>query len=194
MSSRARAERPSWEEADRLAALRDYRILDTPPEPDFDDVATLAGAICEAPMALISFIDRDRQWFKSEIGLGVRETPLDTSICRHAILQEDLFVVPDTALDPRFASLPLVVGGPRIRFYAGMPVAAGEGPPLGTLCVMDTNPRPAGLTPSQATGLRTLARQVTAQIELRRLALRHTESEQRLQQALDASGVVGTWS
>ena len=115
----ARPDALPWDEAKRLAALRSYGILDTPLEQGFDDVVRIAAYVCNAPISVINLIDDDRQWFKAEIGLGVRETPLDVSICAHAILQPGLFVVPDTTKDPRFASNPLVTGEPNLRFYAG---------------------------------------------------------------------------
>ena len=101
---------PAWNESDRLAALRSYRVLDTPPEPEFDALVQLAARACQAPVALISLIDERRQWFKAEVGLGVRETPLDRSICLSAMLQPGLTIVPDLTEDPRFAANPLVTG------------------------------------------------------------------------------------
>ncbi|MFO7649665.1 diguanylate cyclase [Halomonas campaniensis] len=151
-------------EHQRLQALADYRILDTPEEPVFDDIVELASLICEAPIAVINFIDCHRQWFKSEKGLGVRETPLDISICAHAILQPGLFIVPDTTQDPRFANNPLVTGEPYLRFYAGALLESRDGYPLGTLCVLDYQPR--DLTQRQCFALQTLANQVMAHLEL----------------------------
>ncbi|KAA2236487.1 GAF domain-containing sensor histidine kinase [Salinarimonas soli] len=153
-------------EAQRLAVLRAYGILDTPIEAVFDDIVHLAAHICNAPIAVINLIDEGRQWFKSEIGLGVRETPLDVSICAHAILQPGLFVVPDTTQDPRFAHNPLVTGEPRLRFYAGALLETSDGYPLGTLCVLDHKPRT--LRPEEGEALIALARQVMALFELRR--------------------------
>ena len=162
---------PLWDNAERLAALDRYRILDTAPEPEFDDIANLAAMVCEAPVAVVNLIGEARQWFKAEVGLGVRETPLDVSICAHAILQPGLFVVPDTTKDPRFNCNPLVTGEPHLRFYAGALLLTPEGLPLGTLCVLDYKPRE--ITERQAFALKTLARQVMTQLELRRsLALR----------------------
>lgn len=155
-----------FDENARLAALREYEILDTPPEEQFDDFTRLIAHVCQAPIAAINLVDRDRQWFKSEIGLGVRETPLDISICRHAILQPGLFVVPDTTRDPRFMDNPLVTGDPYLRFYAGALLETKEGLPLGTLCVLDYAPR--RLSPEQEDALQILARQVMASLELRR--------------------------
>jgi PAS domain S-box-containing protein len=156
-----------WSEQDRLAALRFYGILDTPPEPAFDEITRVAALVCKAPIAVVNLIEDTRQFFKSEIGLGVRETPVDVSICAHPILQRDLFVVPDTTKDPRFACNPLVTGEPHLRFYAGALLETPEGLPLGTVCALDYTPRPEGLTPEQAEVLRALARAAMAQIELR---------------------------
>jgi len=158
--------RPGWQESDRLAALRSYRILDTPPEPQFDDLAQMAARVCRTPIAVINLIEDRRQWFKAEIGLGVRETPLDVSICAKAILQPGLLVVRDLTQDPRFDGNPLVTGEPRLRFYAGALLESPRGLPLGTLCVLDYVVR--DLTDDQAFILQTLARQVMSQIELRR--------------------------
>ncbi len=154
-------------DAGRLATLASYRIVDTPREAEFDDVAALAAQICAAPIALISFVLADRQWFKAELGLGVSETPLDTSICRHLLLTPGLTVIPDTRADPRTAGNPLVTAEPGLRFYAGCLLASAEGVPLGTLCVLDHQPR-APLEPAQQFALQTLARQVVSQLELRR--------------------------
>jgi GAF domain-containing protein len=128
-------------EHQRLAALRSYDILDTPREREFDDVVKLVSDICDAPISVINLIDDGRQWFKAEVGLGVRETPIDSSLCAHAILQPGLFVVPDTTLDDRFCDNPLVIGDPRLRFYAGALLQTPDGLPLGTLCVLDYKPR-----------------------------------------------------
>lgn len=177
---------PAWDEASRLASLRSYAILDTPVEADFDDITCIAAHVCAAPISVINLIDADRQFFKSEIGLGVRETPLDISICSHAILQRDLFVVPDTTKDPRFACNPLVTGEPHLRFYAGALLEDSDGLPLGTVCVLDYQPREAGLTLEQAAILRGLARQVMAQLELRRLLRRSQADQAALRQALEA--------
>ncbi|AUN96262.1 GGDEF domain-containing protein [Pseudazoarcus pumilus] len=148
----------------RLAVLHRFGILDTPREAAFDALTRIAAHICEVPIAVINFIDRDRQWFKSEIGLGTRETPLDVSICAHAILQPGLFVVPDTLEDPRFANNPLVAGEPGLRFYAGALLETDDGYPLGTLCVLDHEPRT--LTPEQGEILEALAAQVMLLLSL----------------------------
>ncbi len=155
-----------FNQAARLEALRRYDILDTPVEAEFDEITDLIARVCDTPIAVINFIDDGRQWFKSEIGLGVRETPLDISICAHAILQPGLFIVHDTLEDDRFNSNPLVTGDPRLRFYAGALLETPDRHPLGTLCVLDYKPRV--LTLLQQATLRTLARQVMTQLELRR--------------------------
>ena len=149
----------------RLSALWRYDILDTPAEAEFDDIAKLAAAICQAPMATISLVDRDRQWFKSEIGLGFRETSLEASFCRHAILGQGVFEVGDTLLDARFQNNPQVTGYPHVRFYAGAPLESDDVPPIGMLCVLDHEPRK--LTPAQSEALTILSRQVMALLELR---------------------------
>jgi two-component sensor histidine kinase len=157
---------PPWTESDRLAALRGYRVLDTPPEPEFDALVQLAARICQAPIALISLIDDRRQWFKAEVGLGVRETPLDRSICLSAMLGSGLTVAPDLTEDPRFSTNPLVIDEPHLRFYAGAVLRTPDGLPLGALCVLDRVPR--GLTADQGFTLETLAQQVMSHLELRR--------------------------
>lgn len=150
----------------RLAALRSYGILDTPRESDFDEVVKVASAICETPISVVNLIDQGRQWFKAEVGLGVRETPLDSSICAHAILQPGLFEVPDTTLDDRFCDNALVLGDPHLRFYAGALLTTPEGFPLGTVCVLDYKPRK--LDEKQRAFLKLMANQVMQMIELRR--------------------------
>jgi PAS domain S-box-containing protein len=157
-----------WDERARLAALDSYSILDTPPERAFDEVVRLAAQICDAPFAVVNLVAEERQFFKAEIGLGVRETPLDVSICAHALLRPGLFVVRDTTRDARFAGNPLVTGAPHLRFYAGALLETEDGLPLGTLCVLDREPRPDGLTEQQGFALQVLARQVMSQLELRR--------------------------
>ena len=165
-------------ESRRLASLRAYGILDTPVEAVFDDITRIASAVCQTPMSIISLVDVERQWFKSEVGMGVQETPIDQSICAHAILEHDFLEVSDTTQDPRFASNPLVTGAVGLRFYAGALLKTPDGLPLGTVCVLDTKPRT--LTPEQIDTLRALSRQVMAQFELRRLlAEAHAVSEHR---------------
>lgn len=153
-------------QSQRLQALQSYEILDTDREKDFDDIVELASAICGTAISVVNIIDVDRQWFKAEIGLGVRETPLATSICSHAILETRFVEINDTLADPRMSDNPLCTGEPGLRFYAGAQLLTPEGLPLGTLCVLDYQPR--SLTPLQRDTLRVLARQVMAQLEMRK--------------------------
>jgi GAF domain-containing protein len=156
---------PSTETA-RVAALNRYAILDTEPEQSFDDLVVLASFVCRTPIATLSLVDDHRQWFKSKVGVEVRETPRDISFCAHAIQQDELFIVPDALQDPRFKDNPLVLGDPHIRFYAGAPLIDEDGYALGTLCVMDRQPRE--LDDTQKEALRSLRRLALSQIELRR--------------------------
>lgn len=153
---------------ERLAALESYGILDTPAEVGFDDIVQLAAQLCEVPAALVSLVSADRQWFKARVGFDSCQTDLGSSVCVHALVEPDLLVIPDLTKDPRTKDNPLVVGEPRIRFYAGAPFRGATGHALGTLCVVDLTARPDGLTPPQAAGLRNLSRQVTTQLDLRR--------------------------
>lgn len=153
-------------EAARVAALNRYAILDSEPEESFDDLVTLAAHICQTPMAMLSLVDDRRQWFKSKVGVQVRETPRDISICAHAIQQTELFIVADTQEDPRFRDNPLVVGEPHIRFYAGAPLTNEDGFALGTLCVVDREPRK--LDDDQKEALTALSRLALRQMELRK--------------------------
>lgn len=155
-------------EAKRLKILWQYDVLDTVPEVVFDDLTELAARICEAPIALISLVDENRQWFKSKVGVTLNETSRDISFCGHAIKQQDLFIIPDATQDLRFANNPLVVSDPKIRFYAGAPLLTPDGYALGTLCVLDKVPRE--LREEQKHALRVLARHVVTQLELRRHA------------------------
>ena len=156
---------PSTETA-RVAALNRYAILDTEPEQSFDDLVVLASFVCRTPIATLSLVDDHRQWFKSKVGVEIRETPRDISFCAHAIQQEELFIVHDAQEDPRFKENPLVLGDPHIRFYAGAPLIDEDGYALGTLCVMDRQPRE--LDDTQKEALRSLRRLALSQIELRR--------------------------
>ena len=154
-------------ESDRQANLDLYEILDTFPEEAFDAITSIAAHICGTPIALISLIDKDRQWFKSHHGLSVSETPRDFAFCAHAILEPDqLFVVEDAQLDNRFFDNPLSTGDPNVIFYAGAPLVSSEGFPLGTLCVIDNKPHT--LNSDQRKALADLSSQVIAQMELRR--------------------------
>ena len=150
----------------RLAALRQYQILDTASEKVFDDFTFLAAQVCRTPIALISFVDGDRQWFKSKVGVDVDCTPRDVAFCAYTIMQQQPLVVPNALNDSRFADNPLVAQAPEIRFYAGAPLITPEGYAIGTLCVVDTVPRDLSL--EQQEGLRALSNQVIAQLEMRR--------------------------
>jgi PAS domain S-box-containing protein len=167
-------------EPERLAALREMRLLDTPPEQAFDDIAQLAAEICGTPISLVSLVDEHRQWFKAKVGIAAVETSRDASFCAHAILQPgELFMVPDAQRDPRFHLNQLVVGEPYIGFYAGMPLTTSGGHSLGTLCVIDRRPRE--LTAAQMDSLRRLARQLGAHLELSRLSQRLAVAEDQMQ-------------
>ncbi len=163
------------DEAARLQALHEYQILDTDAEDEFDDFTALAAHICGTPVALISLIDSDRQWFKSRRGMAVRETPRDVAFCDHAIRQEGVFVVPDAPADARFADNPLVTGDTGIQFYAGAPLVTSDGHALGSLCVIDYHPRT--LSSEQETALSALSRQVVARLELRRQMAEREKAE-----------------
>lgn len=153
-------------ESQRLAALHQYRLLDTLPEAVYDDLAFIASQICQTPIALVSLIDEHRQWFKAKIGLEATETPRDIAFCAHAILDPNAVMqVPDTRLDERFARNPLVKSAPGIRFYAGVPLVTPGGHAIGTLCAIDQRPRQ--LSDDQLRALRALAREVMVQVELR---------------------------
>jgi diguanylate cyclase len=161
------ANTPDIGEAARLAALHGLRVLDTLPEQAFDDIVQLASQICGTPVALVSLVDEQRQWFKARIGLAATRTHRDMAFCAHAIKTPDaLMVVADTACDPRFRDNPLVTGDPKIRFYAGAPIVTPGGQALGTVCVLDTVPRE--LDAAQLGALQALARQASALFELRR--------------------------
>jgi len=152
-------------EAERLFALKNFNILDTLPEEIFDHYTVLASQICGTPIALISLIDENRQWFKSKVGLEVSETPRDISLCGHTILQDDIFEIKDALADERFSYNPLITAEPKIRFYAGMPITTREGYNLGTVCVIDTQPRL--LTDAQRDALKRIAKLIMSQIEQR---------------------------
>ncbi|WP_343350762.1 ATP-binding protein [Pseudomonas sediminis] len=174
-------------ESSRLAALLRFELLDTPAEAMFDNITALAAQICETPIALISLVDAERQWFKSRQGLDARETPRELAFCAHAINGETLFEVENALLDPRFRDNPLVTGAPDIRFYAGMPLADSEGRNLGTLCVIDRQPRQ--LSVQQKGALKLLAQQAINLFELR-LQTRQQQEQAALHKAILSS--VGT--
>jgi len=171
-------ERP--QEDIRLAALQRLNILDTPREAEFDDIVKLASHLLDAPIALVSLVDRDRQWFKACVGLDADETPRNVSFCAYAIAQEDLaqvFVIPDATQDARFRDNPLVTGPPHIRLYAGAPLVTSDGHALGSLCIIDTQPRQP--TPKQLSALQVLAHSVVTQMEFRHASDELRESETR---------------
>lgn len=155
-------------EVKRLKVLWQYDVLDTVPEEVFDDLADLAAHICEAPVAMISLVDENRQWFKARVGTSTKETSRDISFCAHAILNDGLLVISDATKDPRFSDNPMVTGPQKIRFYAGAPLVTPDGHALGTLCVLDKQPRK--LRSEQLEALRVLAHHVVSQLELRRHA------------------------
>ena len=175
----------------RLDTLREYRILDTAPEPAFDRVTKLVADLFDAPIALVSLVDDCRQWFKSAHGLGVTETPREISFCQYVLADGEPLVVTDVVGDPRFRDNPLVTGDPAIRFYAGMPLRAYNGAILGTLCVLDRKERPA-LTGHELARLGDFAAIIMAEADLRRTAAERDDARQMLERALDFSGVA-TW-
>ena len=149
-------------EQPRLDSLKDCCILDAFPEKVFDDLTSLAARLCETPIALVSLVDAERQWFMSAVGTTAKETHRDSAFCAHAILGHGPLIVTNAATDPRTFDNALVLGPPHIRFYAGIPLRTGDGHALGTLCVIDTVPR--DITPPQLADLESLARQVTSQL------------------------------
>ena len=171
---------PRFSEQERSEALDSFNILDTPPEADFDDLARIAAEVCGTPIAVVNFLDTKRQFFKAEVGLGVRGTPIETSFCVHALLMEDFLVVPDATKDKRFDGNPLVHDDPKLRFYAGALLKTREGVPIGTMCVLDHRPRE--LDENQMRTLRLLARQAMTQLELRRSL---AETHKALREARD---------
>ena len=150
--------------------MKEYHILDTGTEQAYDDITTLAAHICEVPIAMISLVDEARQWFKSRVGMEQQQTPREVAFCAHAILQDKPFIISDAKKDKRFADNALVMGKPHIRFYAGIPLVNPEGLALGTLCVVDHQPRQ--LSAAQLKTLQALSRQVMALLELRRVSAR----------------------
>jgi len=171
-------------ERTRLVALKSFDILDTPSEEVFDEFARLAASIVGTPIALISLVDGNRQWFKAKVGVSVSETPRDGAFCAHAIGSADIFMIPDALEDERFVHNPLVTDGPKLRFYAGAPLITAEGQVLGTLCVIDYVPRE--LTPEQRDALQILSRHVMAQLDLRRRLTDFTRGDVSRQKAITA--------
>jgi PAS domain S-box-containing protein len=212
------SDQPEASEADRLAALRRHDILDTPPDRKFDRIVALVQNVCRTPIALVSLIDSDRQWFKAKGGVSIDQTALDTSVCALAIRQRDVFQIDDLAADPRTAAMSLMAGEPYLRFYAGAPLVTRDGQALGSLCAIDTTPRPGGLDASQREAIALLAEQVVELIENQEaidsrtnaMALDHAErrireGEERYHAivdsaidnaiiAMDADGCVTSWS
>ena len=172
-------------ETERLAKLAGTGILDTAPEQRFDDIVTLVKTICDTPIALVSLVDAERQWFKAKAGVAVDETPVETSVCALAIKQDRLFVIPDLAIDPRTRDFALVAHEPHLRFYAGFPIVTSDGIPLGSLCAIDLVPRAQGLTTAQAVALEALARQTALEIEC--------SAEHRLRSPAPIPHSIGMW-
>ncbi|MEH2469145.1 signal transduction histidine kinase [Nitrobacteraceae bacterium AZCC 2161] len=173
-------------EPERLQALRSYGILDTAVEPSFDDITKIASYVCQTPISIISLVDEDRQWFKSEVGLGIRQTPLEQSICAHALLEHSFLEIEDTTRDPRFDCNPLVTGDPHVRFYAGALLRTPDGLPLGTVCVLDDKPRV--LSAEQRYVLAALARQVMSQMEFRRALLLSDRLQRNISRLMAVAG------
>lgn len=168
-------------ETERISALYEYNILDTLPEKEYDDITKIAADICGMPISLITIIDNERQWFKSNHGLDGTETARDEAFCAHAILEpHEIFMVPDSSKDERFFDNPYVTGPPHVGFYAGVPLVMDNGTAMGTLCVLDKKPN--DITPAQKETLKALARQVVAGFEVRKL--NHKLSEQKAQMEL----------
>ena len=178
-------------ERQRLETLREYRLLDTGPEPAFDRVTKLVSDLFDAPIALISLVDEGRQYFKSAHGLDVSETSRDISFCRHVVMGEEPLIVTDVSADPRFRDNPLVTGDPFIRFYAGVPLRAYNGAILGTLCAIDRKER-APLNMREIERLQDFAAIVMAEADLRRAVVERDEARRMLERALDFSGIA-TW-
>lgn len=176
----------------RLTALQEFGIMDTPPETEFSEITDLLADLLEVPVALITFVDNDRQWFKANTGLDFTETPVDQAICAHALLQNDLLEIPDTLEDPRTADNPLCLGPDGVRFYAGQPMVTRAGLPLGSLCVLDRKPRQ--LSPVQRRLLRVMADQIMRQLELR-VALEaqnvlQSEADHRVKNSLQSMSAI----
>jgi len=173
----------------RLDALKSYGVLDTAPEDGFDDIVAIAASICDTPVSLVSLVERDRQWFKARTGVDLCETPIAQSVCNHGMGSGDLLIIPDLTVDPRTRENTLVTEDPFIRFYAGAPLVTPEGVTIGMLCVIDLEPRPAGLNEGQKRSLTALARQVMTQMELRRTLRQLDDSVTRSRFAEEAGGI-----
>ncbi len=178
---------PSNEE-ERLRELRKFEVLDTLPEDIFDEITRIAARICGTKIALVSLVDAKRQWFKSRHGLEATETPREVSFCGHAILQDDLFLVEDSSLDPRLSDNPLVVNAPSVKFYAGVPLKTPSGHRIGTLCVIDSQKK--SLTEKQAEVLRVLAREVIEILEIRYRLIKLRECEKKVTSRFDLSVII----
>ena len=174
------------DEYERLEALHSYGIIDTEPEPVFNDLAQLAAHLCGTPMALIALLDDKRQWLKASVGISIGEMPLAQTFCQYTVRANDLFEIPDARADARYANNPMVAGAPHIRFYVGVPLLTPDGYPLGTLCAFDTRPRV--LSTDQRAALWLLARQVMAHSELRRTRLLLDDERQKLEGIIRLAG------
>ena len=168
-------------ESERLRTLYDLDILDTKPEERFDRIARLASRLVDAPIALVSLVGRDRQWFKAKVGLDANETGRDLAFCAHAIMDSEVFAVPDATKDARFNDNPLVTGDTNIRFYAGAPLTIADGIHIGTLCAIDTKPRQ--LTGGEEEALRDLSRIVVDELKLRQNVVELRRARTELEQA-----------
>ncbi len=170
-------------EQERLCSLHSYDILDTPPEEAFTEIAHLAAYICHCPIATVSFIDEERQWYKARVGMDLIQTPREIAFCAHTIMQREILVVPDATLDPRFANNPVVTGEPHVRFYAGLPLINADGHALGSLCVVDIRTRELDF--DQAWALESLRKHVIAHLELRRTNLQLREALAEIERLTD---------
>lgn len=174
-------------EAERLINLQELKILDTPMQTGFERITRLATQLFKVSMAAISLVDQDRVWFKSIQGLDICESPRETSFCGHAILQDNVFYIPDVLSDPRFFDNPSVIGAPNIRFYAGYPIKETTGNPLGTMCIFDYVPR--NISPSELAFLQDLAALAEGEIHKYKMAYSYQEIMSKLDQAYLASMV-----
>jgi two-component sensor histidine kinase len=176
------------EQQARLVALRGYNILDSASEDDFDEIVRIVGEICGMPVALVSLVDEDRQWFKAKSGLEITQTPIEAAVCAHGILQPDVLEIGDLTKDVRTIDNPIVTGGPAFRFYAGAALTNKDGLPLGMLCVLDYQPRE--LTPAQRDLLRVMAKLVMERIELRRALAQEKAAHAQVQDILEKANAL----